>query len=166
MKMAPHPKSARGFTLIEIMVVVAIMGLIMAMGVPGILAALKKQGMRKAINDLQDVFAQARGQAIMQNRTVAVVFHPNPGDRSFGTDGGGAGSTPGKVSSSRLPEGVEFAMLDINMMDFGASDGCRVRFFPDGTSDEMTIVLHDKDQWRKITLEFSTGIPMLSDVDK
>jgi len=145
------------------MVVVAIMGLIMAMGVPGILSALKKEGMRKAINDIQDVCAQARGQAIMQNRTVSVVFHPL--ERSFGTDSGGAGSSPNQVSSATLPAGVEFAMLDINMMDFGASDG-RVRFFQDGTSDEMTIVLHYKDQWRKITLEFSTGIPMLGDVDR
>ena len=164
MKAAVPSSSARGFTLIEIMVVVAIMGLIMAMGVPGILSALKKQGMRKAISDIQDVCAQARGQAIMQNRTVAMVFHPL--DRSFGTDAGGAGSSANKVSTSTLPSGVDFAMLDINMRDFGASDVCRARFFPDGTSDEMTIVLHDKDQWRKITLEFSTGIPMISDVDQ
>ena len=166
MKTAVPPSRRRGFTLIEIMVVVAIMGLILAMGVPGILAALKKQGMRKAINDLQEVFSQARGQAIMQNRTVSVVFHPNPGDRSFGTEAGGAGASAGKVSSSVLPDGVLFAMLEINRMDFGASDGCRVRFFQDGTSDEMVLVLHDKDQWRKMTLEFSTGIPMVTDVDQ
>ena len=163
MKTAVPPTRPRGFTLIEIMVVVAIMGLIMAMGVPSLLASLKKEGMRKAISDIQDVCAQARGQAIMQNRIVAVTFHPL--DRSFSTDGGGAGAS-GKVTSSALPQGVFFAMLDINLMDFGASDVAWVRFFPDGTSDEMTVVLHAKDQWRKITLEYSTGIPMLSDVDK
>ena len=70
------------------------------------------------------------------------------------------------VSSSTLPEGVEFAMLDINMMDFGAAETARVRFFPNGTSDEMTVVLHDHDDWRKITLEFSTGIASVSDVDR
>jgi len=155
----------RGFTLIEIMVVVAIMGLIMAMGLPSILSAIKKDGMRKAISDIQDVCYQARAQAIMQNHTVSVTFHPLPNDRSFGTDSG-SGAVAGKVTSSVLPKGVEFAMLDINLMDFGASDWARVRFYQDGTSDEMTIVLHDKDQWKKITLEFSTGIAMVSDVDK
>jgi type II secretion system protein H len=160
---APHA-SARGFTLIEIMVVVAIMGLIMAMGVPGILSALKRQGLHKAILDLQDVFAQARGEAIMQNRTVAVVFHPLA--KSFSVEGGGGGSIAGKVSSATLPEDVDFAMLDINMMDFGASDAAWVHFHPDGTCEEMTIVLHYKDEGRKMTLEFSTGIPMISDVDK
>ena len=163
MKTAASKNSPRGFTLIEIMVVVAIMGLIMAMGVPSILAAVKKDGMRKAINDLQEVFAQARAQAIMQDRVVSVTFHP--GENTFSTDSG-AGAVPGKVTASALPDGVRFAMLDINRMDFGGSDVCWVHFNPDGTSDEMTIVLGGKEKWRKITLEFSTGIPMLSDVDK
>ena len=159
---APH-MPARGFTLIEIMVVVAIMGLILAMGVPSILAAIKKDGMRKAISDLQDVCAQARGQAIMQNHTVSVEFHP--GEKSFAT-GSGDGAYSGKPTSGTLPAGVDLAMLDINLMDFGGSEVCRVRFFPDGTSDEMTLVLHAKDQWKKITLEFATGIPQVSDVDQ
>jgi type II secretion system protein H len=143
-------KVRRAFTLIEVMVVVAIMGLIMAMGVPSILAAVKKDGMRKAISDLTDACNTARAQAIMQNQKVALEFHP--GEKTFG--------------SYALPSGVDFAMLDINMQDYGGSEDCRVFFNPDGTSDEMTIVLHAKDQWRKITLEFSTGIPMVSDVDK
>jgi type II secretion system protein H len=161
MNAAVSSRCRRGFTLLEIMVVVAIMGLIMAMGVPSILAALKKDGMRKAISDLQDVCFQARGMAIMQNRTVSVVFHP--GERRFETEGGSGGVSADKVTSGTLPEGVDFAMLDINLMDFGASEWCKCRFFPDGTSDEMTLVLHAKDQWRKFTLEFSTGLPTVTD---
>jgi prepilin-type N-terminal cleavage/methylation domain-containing protein len=161
---AAHRAALRAFTLIEIMVVVAIMGLIMAMGVPSILASMKKDGMRKAVSDLQDCCSQARAEAIMQNRTVSLVFHPL--EKSFGVDGGGNGASANKVSSSVLPNGIDFAMLDINLMDFGASDVCRARFFPDGTSDEMTIVFHGRDQWKKITLEFSTGIPSVSEVNQ
>ncbi len=34
----------------------------------------------------------------------------------------------------------------------------RVRFFPNGTSDEMTLIMHSGDQYRKITLEVTTGL--------
>ena len=51
----PHPRSfvirhsslARAFTLIEIMVVVAIMGIILAAGIPSLYGMLHKEGLRK-----------------------------------------------------------------------------------------------------------------------
>jgi hypothetical protein len=46
------------------------------------------------------------------------------------------------------------------------SDSAKVRFFPDGTCDEMVLVLHSSDQWKKVSLEFSTSIPTTSAVDK
>jgi type II secretion system protein H len=157
--------SRHGFTLIEIMIVVAIIGLVVAMGLPTLNQSLRKEGMRKALGDLTDVCAKARAKAIISGQTTAVMFHPN--DRSFAVEGGGSGGTGDTyVSAATLPVGVEFDMLDINLQNFRTSEWARVRFFPNGTSDEMTVVLHDKTDWRKITLEFSTGIASVSDVDR
>ena len=39
-------------------------------------------------------------------------------------------------------------------------------FLSEQYPDEMTIVLHDRERWRKITLEFSTGLASVSDVDR
>lgn len=145
----------RAFTLIELMIVVGIIGLIAAMGVPSILQSLQKEGMRKAVSDMVDVCNDARAHAILSGQNTDVTFHP--ADKSFTSSGG---------KSATLPAGVDFAMLDINQMDFSQSDVSRVRFFPNGTCDEMTVVLHSADDWRKITLEFSTSIATVSAVDK
>jgi prepilin-type N-terminal cleavage/methylation domain-containing protein len=152
---ARKKNSRRAFTLIEIMIVVGIIGLVAAIGVPSILQSLKKEGMRKAVGDVMDVCNDARAHAILTGQTADVTFHP--ADKSFSSSGG---------KSATLPDGVDFVMLDINLMDFSQSEISRVRFFPNGTCDEMTVVLHSANDWRKITLEFSTSIATVSDVDK
>ena len=44
-----------GFTLIELMMVVAIVGLMMATGVPAILSVTREAPMRKAVNDVMEI---------------------------------------------------------------------------------------------------------------
>ena len=65
-----------------------------------------------------------------------------------------------------MPAGVEIAMLDINLQDYGGSEWARVFFYPDGTSDEMRLVLRSRGEQKKITLEFSTALATDSDLNK
>jgi prepilin-type N-terminal cleavage/methylation domain-containing protein len=168
---------AAAFTLIEIMIVVAIIGLIAAMGVPSIFQVFRREGMRLAVSDVQQLMGDARARAIYSGRTTQVVFYPAekrleitdaPTDAPASPPAGAllneAAPTLQPLTLSTLqgsvvlPGNVDIAMLDINMFDYGASEMARVRFFPNGTCDELTLVLHAGDEWQKITLEFSTAL--------
>jgi prepilin-type N-terminal cleavage/methylation domain-containing protein len=157
-------RKCRAFTLIEIMVVVAIIGLVAAMGVPAMVKVLQKDGMRKALSDVQDVCFTARQQAIFSRQKSSVLFLPQQGQ--FSAEGAGGAAHNGKVSSAALPDGVTFAMLDIFRKDYAESEWARVFFYPDGTCDEAIIVLTSRGEQKKITLDYATGMPVVSDVDK
>ena len=175
----------RAFTLIEIMIVVALIGLIAAMGVPSILQTFRKEGMREALSDVQQLLGDARARAIFRGQTTEVVFHPaekrmeivdaagdapapTPAEVAANGRAGNAPIVPGAVprGSIALPASVDIAMLDINLLDYGASDTAFVRFFPNGTCDELTLVLHSGDEWEKISLEFSTALTTVGPVNR
>jgi len=165
MLFARQNHSAAGFTLIEIMVVIAIIGLVAAMGMPSIIRSVQKEGMRKALSDVQDVCFTARQRAIVGRQKTAVVIHPAEG--SFAVDGAAAGSSnQGKVAAATLPDSIRFAMVDIFRQDYLESDWARIFFYPDGTCDEAVIVLLGRGESEKITLDYATGMPVVSDVNR
>jgi prepilin-type N-terminal cleavage/methylation domain-containing protein len=159
-----------GFTLIEIMVVVGIMGLILAMGIPSIYQLTKKEGMRRAVTDMKDVLTNARAQAILSGGEVQLKFYP-PENR-FEISGGSARppagplsaeaappSAPNKITAGTLPADISFGMLQVNLLNYRQSEWTRVRFFPNGTSDELRLVLvAETGEVRGIELEPTTSL--------
>jgi prepilin-type N-terminal cleavage/methylation domain-containing protein len=171
-KSSPHfpaeagtPNARSGFTLIEIMLVVGLMALIAATAVPNIYQLTKKEGLRRAVADLKDVCGNARARAIFSGQEVSVMFYP--GERLFAISSGGGrefdpvtGETkaepmvkPGSGTTGIFPEDVSVDMLDINQHSALEYDWARVRFYPNGTCEELVINLSSRDNpglWLKL----------------
>lgn len=130
------------------MIVVGIIGLTLTLGVPAFVKALQKEGMRKAQSDLLEACKDARGEAILKAAPQELDFRPL--DRSF--------SAPGIQAT--LPEDVVIDLLGVNELAFEQEESAKVRFYPNGTSDEFIIVIHSlKDGSRcTITLDPVTAL--------
>ena len=166
------------FTLIELMVVIGILALIMATGIPAIYQMNKKEGMRQATESLIKVCGNARQRAIFSGTVTRVIFHPS--EKRFEVSGGGGRPAAGNqrydengevIIPTQAPpptgdgitgtfgEDLVIEMLDVNLVECREFDSAEVRFFPNGTCDELTIILRsNKGEWRKISTELTTGI--------
>jgi len=171
-----------GFTLIELMVVISIALLVLGWGVPNILRTIDKQGISKAVFDLMEGCKQARAYAILTGQPAELVIRAEDGQmtvrkakgprlmRESGGEAVGVSST-GRTSGAKLTgfdkalaDDVAIELLDVNFIDqMQFSEGI-VRFYPNGTSDEFTVVLRVDDDWRKVSLDPITAIANMKDL--
>jgi len=160
-----------GFTLLEIMLVVGIMGIVLAMGLPSIVRTLQRDPLHQAVTDVVEALSHARAFAILQGRTTEMVLDGDgqltvaPRSRSVVA---GHGSGPQQVSgpsepaaggifSARLGRDVMVTFIGVNLVDLREAEEVRVRFHPNGTSDDFTLVLEEGPGARKIELDAITG---------
>jgi prepilin-type N-terminal cleavage/methylation domain-containing protein len=155
-----QPKAA--FTMIEIMVVVAIVGVIAAAGIPTLYSLLHREGLRKAVGEMQEICQNARARAIMQQTNIQVVFRPRDGTCAVAGEGD---TIPGTVTSAQFDKDVTIEALGINSHDFTDAAQAQVCFYANGTSDEMKLVLRQKDQYRMLALEVTTGLVLPPESD-
>lgn len=83
-------------------------------------------------------------------------------DRKTGSGGSGGGSGGGRSErdpfKGRLPKGIQVEGLGVNGEDWTEDEVAKVRFYPNGTCDEMSIVLiSDTNERRNVWLEVVTG---------
>ncbi len=177
-------KCGGAFTLIELMVVIAIMGIVMTIAIPTIYQQLHPESMRKAVSDVMEACSHARARAILDGAPTDLVIHPairqfevvagssispeqggplapemagsdwHTAPRTVSRGGSGGGAFSVKLSDRIVIEG-----MGINGEDYTEDEVGRVRFYPNGTSDEFSIVLlSDRGERRNITLEVVTAL--------
>lgn len=161
------------FTLIEILIVVSLLALVVTTGVPAVFRALKQDPMRQAVTDLVEACSFARAHAILGGVSMELVIVADGGairverarEKRAGDarELGGLQAKPVGPGSTflrpmQLQEDVAVELLYINLRDQMHEPQARVRFYPNGTSDEFAIVLRYNEKVRKIELDIITGL--------
>ena len=135
---------------------------------------LRKEPLRKAVSDIVDACTAARAQAILQGVPAAVTIRASDGSITVSpvgtnaTDGAGmntqgepnrVGETGAPLFSARLHDDIAVRLLYVNLKNQMEADQTRVHFYPNGTSDDFTIIIESKSGIRKVSLECVTGLP-------
>ncbi len=166
-----RPQRRSGFTLVEIIIVVMLIGMIMAWGVPTFVQTFKRQPMQQAVNDILEVCASARAAAILSGSPAELVVTGDAAANtitfsvqrgSIGTDPvTGDASASSQVSSAVLPDSITLELMNVNLQDALQPDSppARVKFYPDGTCQEFAVVLLERasNKRRMIRLDVITG---------
>ena len=161
--------------MVEIMIVVSIIAIVVAAGIPMMWKAMQKDDLARAVNDIMEGCKAARERAILSGTPFEFVIHEK-GDLLIAAApnrkkaSGGASTSDAKPNLAatgslmpafprKLGENVVIQLIDVNFVDYMDQPEARVRFYPNGTSDEFSVVLNDKGVQRTITLDIVTGIP-------
>ena len=172
----------RAFTLIELMIVMAIMAVVMTLSIPTFYRSLEKDTIRRATQRVLDLCAEARAQAIVSGQPCDLLIRPaertlvpqlareagkseeelmlEQAEKIVNDKVGAGGGAKGGESKNALPEDIAIMFIGVNFVpDLQTLEEISVRFYPNGTSDEFTLLIRsNRDEWRKFTADVTTGI--------
>lgn len=158
-----------GFTLVEMMIVISVIGLILAIGTPPFIQFLRHYQAKDAANIVMGVLRQARSRAIHEKNDYIVFFNLNNSSMTILDDDGGGNGNPTSGSYNpvnrgngqadnderilgpyELPNGQVFGLVGGTMGPGGeyvtrpvtfSGSPPRVVFHPNGSTNEEGIVI-------------------------
>jgi len=136
----------RGFTLIEVMVVLAILAFMTALALPLMSGAESKADTRVAAREIAAALRTTRNLAMMHGHSE--LFSLDTASGAFR-----AGSTN---SPHRVPRGVRLVLITTTEERSGATAG-NIRFFPDGSSTGGGVRVSKDNSRTEVLVDWLTG---------
>jgi general secretion pathway protein H len=127
---------SRGFSLLELMVVIAIMGVTLAVVAPRLANRVEGAALHNAAAELQSLAKAARGFAVLEGGSVQLALSASGGEARLEREGAPL------MAPRRLPPGVQarFAPEQTNVRE---GSGGSLAFHPDGSADAGIVALVD-----------------------
>ena len=103
-------KSNKGFTLIEMITTVIIVGVIASIAAPNLIGMLNQTRVKDSLGQVEGAIKEAQKLAIRRGKPCTIVFTTNAsGNSTVQTASGSAGCL---LSTRELPDSVFFSLLD------------------------------------------------------
>lgn len=139
-------QAERGFTLVEMLIVMAILALILAVVPPLFSSSLSSATLRAAARDVAAGLRSARSEAITLNQEVRFRLDLEAHSFTIGDD---------KTALS-LPSDVDIVLFTATSETVDGQAGS-IRFFTDGSSTGGGITLIDEDRKFEVMVDWLTG---------
>jgi len=139
------PSSARGFTMLELLVVLAIIGAVLVIAIPAITSGGNME-LRAAARDITTSLRQTR--LLAQNKSIPASLVIDVDTRSIFINEAGV--------ERSIPSDITIEMTTAESELTGNNSG-GIRFFPDGSSTGGQITLWRNGQTITINVEWLTG---------
>lgn len=179
------------FTLVEIMMVMAILGIVLGVALPALVGTVRKAPLRQALSDFEEGVLKARMLAILTGQPAELVIRVSDwslfvrpvSETAPATEPGAepelAEMPPAAASSdaaaprgeelprfsARLHDSLAFRQLVVNLRDMMDEEEAAIRFQPNGTCDAFTAVLvSETGEERLLQLEITTGRLRIQDL--
>lgn len=136
---------ARGFTLMELLVVLAILGLAVALSAPAFYRVLPGLALKTGSHTVATALREARGLAIGTNSEVVMLIDLDKHALSVG------GDRPVQIDP-RL--GITLITSTHEIVDPGVGG---IRFYPDGTSTGGGVTLSLNERQYRVVVDWLTG---------
>ncbi|MCP4583211.1 MAG: prepilin-type N-terminal cleavage/methylation domain-containing protein [candidate division Zixibacteria bacterium] len=152
-------KKIAGFTMIEMMIGVVVIGILAAMAGPGFSNWIPRMKLKAEAREKVNYLRQARSRAIAENSQYGVYFNTSNGETAFFKDTNSPQLATYESGADSLVEDLIETECNVFYANCTLSNDAVV-FFPNGSaSTSGTIELHDteSDYEYAITVLASTG---------
>ncbi len=174
---------SRGFTLIELAIVLFIMSIVIALTAPGLVRSFSNLSLKTTAKKIGGALRYSRSQAVNtgsiyntifdtnKNRLIVLQIPPPPAPDFTGSDDeteedqeeahSSEKLQKGEIKTFQFPDGIEYKQILISGIDSQEDDEeiYQISFSPGGTSTGGEIILVDeKERKYQITVNRITGV--------